>query len=132
MTADRVEVQDLDSHNGTFVNENRVKKGVLSVGEKVRFGSVTLYLCRDSSSESDDGSDESTRTILQNHLTPAQSRVFSWLITGIPEKQIARELKLSGHTIHNHTRAIYAKFKVRSRAELIRLVFRLPDESSEE
>ena len=126
----RVEVQDLDSHNGTFVNESRVKKSVLAVGERVRFGSVTLYLSRDSSHDSEDASDESTHTIVQNHLTPAQHRVYCLLITGIPEKQIAKELKLSSHTVHNHTRAIYEKFGVRSRAELIRRVFRLPDESS--
>ena len=132
VTPSRVEVQDLDSHNGTFINENRVKQGPLGVGERVRFGSETLYLSRDPSGDSDDASDESTRTILQSRLTAGQLRVFQLLITGISEKQIAKELKLSVHTVHNHIREIYRVFNVHSRSELMRRVFRLPEEMGPE
>jgi len=41
---DAVEVRDLDSKNGVFVNERRVSTATLAPGDEVRFGPVTLRL----------------------------------------------------------------------------------------
>ena len=38
---------------------------------------------------------------------------------GLLEKQVARELGISRHTVHNHIRVIYRAFGVHSRAELL-------------
>jgi two-component system NtrC family sensor kinase len=47
-------LEDLDSHNGTFVNEKRIKSAVLSSGDVVRFGEVGLHFVQsDTSSELD-------------------------------------------------------------------------------
>jgi diguanylate cyclase (GGDEF)-like protein len=35
-------IQDLNSHNGTFVNNNRVKSGILRDGDKIQIGLTTL------------------------------------------------------------------------------------------
>ncbi len=43
---DRVEIQDLESTNGTFVNDRRVHYGVLDPGDRVRVGRVELLVSR--------------------------------------------------------------------------------------
>jgi pSer/pThr/pTyr-binding forkhead associated (FHA) protein len=43
---DGVAVSDLSSTNGTFVNDKRVERAVLSVGDKLRVGRVELLLER--------------------------------------------------------------------------------------
>ena len=39
---DRLEVEDLDSTNGTFVNDQQVKRKVLASGDTLRVGRVEL------------------------------------------------------------------------------------------
>jgi DNA-binding CsgD family transcriptional regulator len=53
------------------------------------------------------------------NLTAAQRRVFDLLLEGLPEKRIARKLKISQHTVHNHVRKIYVAARVGSRPELL-------------
>ena len=45
-TGDGLEVVDLDSTNGTFVNDQRVSKAVLADGDRLRVGSVELTICK--------------------------------------------------------------------------------------
>lgn len=40
----KVEVQDLESTNGTFVNDRRVERGVLDIGDRIRVGRVELVI----------------------------------------------------------------------------------------
>ena len=54
-----------------------------------------------------------------DHLSRAQRRIFDLLLSDHPEKVIARRLSLSGHTVHNHVRAIFKAFEVHSRTELL-------------
>jgi pSer/pThr/pTyr-binding forkhead associated (FHA) protein len=41
---DHVEVVDLSSTNGTFVNEKRIRKAKLAVGDRLRVGRVELQV----------------------------------------------------------------------------------------
>jgi pSer/pThr/pTyr-binding forkhead associated (FHA) protein len=41
-TDEHLEVVDLSSTNGTFVNDKRVKKGTLATGDRLRVGRVEL------------------------------------------------------------------------------------------
>lgn len=52
-------------------------------------------------------------------LTPAVRRVFTLLLEGKSEKEIATKLDLSPHTVHNHVKKIYAAYQVNSRSELL-------------
>ena len=52
-------------------------------------------------------------------LPPRQRQVFSRLIQGRSEKEIASDLSLSPATIHDHIKALYRTFSVSSRAELL-------------
>src|SRR5262245_63411499 len=46
---DRVEVVDLSSTNGTFVNDKRVKKAQIGAGDRLRVGRMELKIDRMSS-----------------------------------------------------------------------------------
>lgn len=41
-----LEVFDLDSTNGTFVNDRRIKKAVLAPGDRIRIGRVSLMVSK--------------------------------------------------------------------------------------
>jgi pSer/pThr/pTyr-binding forkhead associated (FHA) protein len=44
----RYVVRDLDSTNGTFVNDQRVQKAMLNTGDRLRIGRVELAVTRES------------------------------------------------------------------------------------
>ncbi len=44
VAADHLEIRDLDSHNGTFVNGERVQKRRLALGDRIRFGDIEVSL----------------------------------------------------------------------------------------
>lgn len=52
-------------------------------------------------------------------LTSKQREVARWLVTGKSYKEIARLLGIGEQAVRNHTRPIFAEFKVKRRAELI-------------
>jgi pSer/pThr/pTyr-binding forkhead associated (FHA) protein len=43
---ERLDVEDLDSTNGTFVNDRRVDKGPIKAGDRLRIGRVELTVER--------------------------------------------------------------------------------------
>jgi pSer/pThr/pTyr-binding forkhead associated (FHA) protein len=45
--ADNLEVVDLSSTNGTFVNDKRVRKATLAAGDRLRVGRVELRVQKD-------------------------------------------------------------------------------------
>ena len=54
-------------------------------------------------------------------LTPTERKVLGLLLTKAPEKRIAEQLGLAVSTTHQHVVALFRKFGVRSRAELMSL-----------
>ena len=46
-TDDRLEVEDLDSTNGTFVNDQRVARKILVTGDRLRVGRVELIVSQE-------------------------------------------------------------------------------------
>ena len=46
--AGELEVEDLDSTNGTFVNDQRVQRAMLNAGDRLRIGRVELAVTRES------------------------------------------------------------------------------------
>lgn len=51
-------------------------------------------------------------------LTPRQRQVLAQLMAGSSEKELAYELNVSPHTVHEHIKAIHRAFGARSRGEL--------------
>lgn len=132
-----VTIFDLNSRNGTFVEETRVQTAAVVPGQQLRFGAVNVVLSFDpsgrdelsSESETCDPRDvASTRppsrseeppSLPKEGLSPAQRRVFDLFLKGLLEKQVAGKLGISQHTVHNHAREIYRIYDVHSRAELL-------------
>jgi DNA-binding CsgD family transcriptional regulator len=52
-------------------------------------------------------------------LSPRMEETLRHLLDGDSEKQVARKLELSQHTIHVYVKAIYRRFGVSSRGELL-------------
>ena len=52
-------------------------------------------------------------------LTPRQRQVLAQLVAGASEKELAYELNVSPHTVHEHIKAIHRAYGVRSRGELL-------------
>ena len=120
----KVTVRDLDSRNGTFIDDMRVQTATVQEGQYVRFGKVSFLLTNAekevNSEEATAQGDSSIARLDPPHayLSRAQRRVLSELREGLGEKQIARRLNLSQTTVHNHVQAIYRIFNVHSRSEL--------------
>lgn len=127
-------IRDLNSRNGTRVNGTAICADErLHDGSEVRIGSYDFQVCSSLAKAVSDtaGSDDSTRTEKvgsngQNPngprlsiLTPAQHRVYELLLHGLIEKEVATRLKISVHTVHDHTKAIYKALSVSTRGELI-------------
>ena len=55
-------------------------------------------------------------------LTPAERRVAELVVLAMPNREIAKQLFLSPHTVDSHLRRIFAKLGIRSRVELVRLM----------
>lgn len=54
-------------------------------------------------------------------LTPREHQVLELISIGLPNKTIARRLKISEHTVKFHISSIYAKLGVHSRAQAVSL-----------
>lgn len=55
-------------------------------------------------------------------LTPAQERVAALILQGRTTQQIAAAAHISAHTVQEHLKAVFDKFGVRSRRELVAVV----------
>ena len=54
-------------------------------------------------------------------VSTAQQRVLELLLAGLTEPQIAERIGRSRHTVHDHTKAIYAALRVSNRVQLVLL-----------
>jgi DNA-binding NarL/FixJ family response regulator len=57
-------------------------------------------------------------------LTPREYDVLRWVVQGMSNKEIARQMGIEEQTVKNHMRPIFGKFGVSKRAELIVKVFK--------
>lgn len=71
-----------------------------------------------------------TRRFSPEPLTAQESRVFSELMKGLSNRQIARILDLSEHTVKFHMKNLMAKFGVHSRMLLLVRSMRTGHETS--
>jgi len=61
-----------------------------------------------------------TSLFLDAHgLTPAQTRVAALVLRGFSTRQIVNELQISSYTVQEHLRAVFDKFGIGSRRELV-------------
>lgn len=110
-----VTVLDLDSTNGTFVNDARVELCPLRPGDSVRIGPDALLrlgpLAR-----------AEVPAPVPMPLSSRELEVARLVATGLRNAEIATELGVSARTITSHLDHIYARLGIRSRAALARQV----------
>jgi DNA-binding CsgD family transcriptional regulator len=124
----KVKVRDLRSRNGTYLNAQPIREGSVLPGDHLSFGKVTFLLnyadadAADPDSECEtDRCDDLRKTIYVDPaklLSKSQRRVYSHLIDGLSDKEIAEQLHVSPFTVHNHVTAIFRVLEVHSRPEL--------------
>ena len=56
-------------------------------------------------------------------FTPRQLEVLGRLLAGDNEKQVARALGISAHTVHTHVKEVYRRLEVNTRGELFTKLF---------
>jgi pSer/pThr/pTyr-binding forkhead associated (FHA) protein len=128
-------LEDLESKNGTYIDDVRVTRQPLPLKSIIRLGDVRLFLSplpRELSSESADETKSQKKGPLKPisglpiaNLTPVQRNVFDLLVDGCDENAIANRLDRSVHTVHHHVQDIFRKLGVHSRTELLALVLRV-------
>jgi CRP/FNR family transcriptional regulator, cyclic AMP receptor protein len=57
-------------------------------------------------------------------LTSREADVACLICDGLSDKEIARTLSLSPHTVKDHLKKIYSKFRVHARSQLVSLMFK--------
>lgn len=62
-----------------------------------------------------------SRLLQERQLSDRQTDVLHLLLRGQSEKEVARELGVSTHTVHTHVKRLYSEFNVSSRGELLAL-----------
>lgn len=125
-----LQVDDLNSRNGTFANKELVKSARLLHSDRITFGIVTFVVHDEGRLVPNEFIDSDCST--RNHtnigpescyatidLSPARKRVLDLLLDGLSEQEIACRLGVARPTVHTQVTDIYRAFNVSSRAELM-------------
>ncbi len=119
--AGSVLVKDLDSKNGTFVNDVKISEAEVMPDQLVKFGNALFQLLGHEIATLPELSTLAIHSESVQPLSDAQQRVLACLLRGCSQKETANELGISPNTVHVHVSAIYAYCNVHSRAELLAL-----------
>jgi DNA-binding NarL/FixJ family response regulator len=101
---------------GMFPDNNAVSAAGDS---QVHAGST--HVCKACGRPLDESSAKETKKRLDflRRLSESQRQVLGYLLMGMTEPQIAEKLHRSRHTVHDHTKAIYAVCGVTRRVHLV-------------
>jgi len=131
---DGLVVEDLDSRNGVYVNQRRIRGPTLLVhGDVVALGRATLEvidlqlvprhkqptLPMPFTRPDTEGSDAVTMTTRLHVLSPREQEVFELLVLGHTQREIGSKLHLSVKTVETHRAHIADKLQCHTRAELV-------------
>jgi DNA-binding NarL/FixJ family response regulator len=132
---DVVLLEDLGSHNGTYVNNERLHQlRQLHHGDQIAIGS-SRSMFEDPSIITEDNTVVSEPTAFAAQtFTQRQLQVLRLLARGLPNKQIAERLFVSERTVKAYLSSIFEKLQVQNRSGAITAALRLglidlPEES---
>lgn len=127
---------DLDSENGTFVNNGRVNsRRRLNFGDLIQVGPLVIQLVQAHSPFDQvfnfSGDDEETGTdrpvlppALPAGLGSHALEIIKLLAEGSTEKEVAEKLRLNRNTLHEQVKQIYRRLDITSRAQLAAWYYR--------
>lgn len=119
-----VEVLDLGSRNGTFVNGRRVERASLRDGDELRFGEAVVRLSwvgRVGPEPSSDATGAS-RAARPPELSAREYEVACLVADGLTNAEIGKALHISPATVGRHLSNIYERLAIHSRAALAKYV----------
>lgn len=108
-----VHVFDLDSTNGTFVNDERIAFVRLRPHDEIGLGPDIKAVLRYSAHRADPLG-------VVAALTPRQLQLACLAAEGLTSAEIAERLELSSRTVDSHLLRIFRRLDVRGRVELTR------------
>ena len=123
-------IRDLNSTNGTFINEKRIKDRILlNNGDTIYFGDLKFRILLKAKKRKDENSDTMYLKLHKEkggfteyyNLTKREEEILYYLLQGKSTKKIANALYISFGTAKNHVSNIFKKIGVHSRYELIAL-----------
>jgi DNA-binding CsgD family transcriptional regulator len=113
-----VVIIDLQSTNGTFVNDGRIEMTALREGHRVGIGpDAELEL-----TWRDDAPERAPPPTREHPLTKRELDVARLVAQGLTNPQIAEQLGLKPRTVSSHLDNIYARLRIGSRAALTRYI----------
>lgn len=118
-----VNLLDLGSKNGTFVNGARIDAVVIKSGDQIQLGPDTVVQFDHGPSSTGVASDPVVRARILEVLTPRELEVAKLVVDGMPSTRVAKRLAISVRTVESHLDRIYDKLDVSSRQGLLRLFF---------
>jgi pSer/pThr/pTyr-binding forkhead associated (FHA) protein len=114
---------DLESRNGTRVNNRRVSSHPLRDGDRIRLGDTTLIFAADSDEDLTEAGTDASDTDPQ--LSERERQVLTLVAAGLTDQVIADTLLIAVSTVRSHLDRIRGKTGLRRRSELTRLAVRL-------
>jgi DNA-binding CsgD family transcriptional regulator len=119
-------LEDLGSHNGTYVNEERLHQiRQLRHGDRVSIGS-SRALFEDSSIVTDDATEiRGAAAFAGAQFTQRQIQVLRLMARGLSSKQIGERLFVSERTVKAYVSSIFEKLQVNKRAAAVASALRL-------
>jgi DNA-binding CsgD family transcriptional regulator len=111
-----VVIIDLQSTNGTYVNDARIETAQLREGFRIGIGpdAELVFGYADAA--------EVRRTPVETPLTPRELQIARLVAQGLTNPQVAERLSVKAGTVSSHLDNIYAKLRISSRAALTRYV----------
>ena len=134
MNDDGLTIEDLDSRNGVFVNQRRIRKAaLLTHGDVIGIGlqslevidlrvvrrkeKPTLPIPYGTSDVA--GPEPATYTARLHVLSEREREVFELIVLGHTQREVAEQLFVSVKTVETHRAHIAEKLRCRTRAQLV-------------
>lgn len=115
-----VELVDLGSRNGCFVNGRRVERAALRDGDEIRFGQVTVRLIYIAGAPA---------PVVQEppierppDLSAREFEVARLVAEGLTNAEVGKQLSIAPATVGRHLSNVYERLGIHSRAALARYV----------
>ncbi len=124
-----VTLTDLDSTNGTFVNDGPITRTALREGDRIRVGEVELRFGLRTAEELRQKSALVTPfPTPDSPLTKREREVARLVAEGYSNDGVAAHLDISSRTVGKHLSNVYQKLRIHTRAELTRWVLTAGEE----
>ena len=118
-------LRDLHSRNGTFLNGERVSKGPLRGGDRIKVGDSTFSFVAEKDPRATIADTHSDNSETEPALSARENEVLTLLAQGLTDREIAEELVISLATVRSHLDRIRDKTGCRRRPDLTRLAIDL-------